>query len=346
MSGQADTNVWSPTDATPALAEAWRWSNTQLDRLAESLNNRLDGVDTVRCVAACGSLGRLEASSHSDADLLVVLQDDVSCDESQARDASDRVAQAVRDVGFEASKPGGVFAQPTSLAALADPKTRGLVADDPVLFAQRLHVLLDARSAYRPDAFEAVRESVLDRTIGPFGGAGWRNTTGIHPWEYLLNDLRRHRAAGLAWRQWDFDPQRGGWGTRQAKMRHSRLIEYVALTWLLAESTLHGDDARAWVTQRLRLTPMQRLAAVYDARGDEGFEQVAVCMERFVRAMADPRFRDELAESPVPAGDDATGSSLTTVSLQHAEGLSSLLTEFLLRHAGAWDARVVATMVL
>src|SRR5947199_73255 len=96
-----------------ALAAARAWSCAALERLREALANLGRDFPEVATVAASGSLGRLEAGPHSDADVVVVLHDAVAAD--RAAELMGRVWDALARVGLPRPKPTGIYATPATV---------------------------------------------------------------------------------------------------------------------------------------------------------------------------------------------------------------------------------------
>jgi len=140
-----------------ALEEAERFSHDVLDAVRASLAQEI--FPSVRTIAVAGSFGRLEASRASDADFIIVLDDDLTVD-SEARAAIEhsvitRLTQSFDDFGITSPNPEGVFALPRSLGELLPPEQEGGFGtpdEDTDLMGKRLLLLLESRSLWRDEA--------------------------------------------------------------------------------------------------------------------------------------------------------------------------------------------------
>ena len=306
----------APADDYPELAAAWERSRVlhiQIRALLEQSSGRLPGV---RAVAVSGSLGRMEAGPHADADLLVVADDDAPRDRAMAA-----VWDALAPLGLSRPKATGIFATPVSPAELLDPATVGRVVEDVGVFGKRIQLLLDAQPVYGFAAHERLTRAVAERYL-----AGGRR--------YLLNDLIRYYRSLCLEAQWDFGDRGMGWYGRDLKLRHSRAVMYAALLLLIGE--VEGeDDPAGWLAARLARTPLERLAGVYAAHGDPRFGRVATVYDRFVAATGDGRVRAELkAAAPAgPADLDRPPPSYVALS-ENARELTGELARFVLARGG------------
>jgi len=113
----------------PALDAAWRNSQGLLQQISQRLHTAaLD--PSILTVVACGSLGRMEAVDGSDGDLIVVLNDEIPTDSPEAQQAWDSVWEALVPLELPHSRRGGIFAIPTTPAALCNSDARGKIDED------------------------------------------------------------------------------------------------------------------------------------------------------------------------------------------------------------------------
>src|SRR5437868_4923141 len=110
----------------PALVQAWNQSRVQLSAIQSALEQSRLSPD-VETVAVVGSLGRMEASTHSDCDLIVILNDSVPLNSTTARDAYESVWAALAPLALTRPKPDGIYAAPASSAQLLNSDSLGKV---------------------------------------------------------------------------------------------------------------------------------------------------------------------------------------------------------------------------
>ena len=253
--------------------------------------------ESIRSVAVSGSLGRMEQLPQSDCDIIVVVADE-SLEEGPQRAAvlQQSVWDALRPLQIPAPLPDGIFAQPTSVGQLCDPARRGRIEEEPAVFGKRIQLLLDTQPVYGSEAYRDCVTSILDWYTGS-------PADGSSDWTYMQNDLIRYYRSLCVACQWgDRDNPARRW-ERNAKLRHSRLISYAALLLLSVEASLLRQPSD-WLMAQLTLTPLERLAAVYQrarqpgfARIMEAYDQFLGCLESRVFSQVDAQV-GALAEHP------------------------------------------------
>jgi predicted nucleotidyltransferase len=249
----------------------------------------------VETVVAAGSIGRLEASEWSDADVIVVLRDATHADAELARTLHQSVYAALSDIGLRLPKNWGIFTTPTSVAELCDPARLGRLDESPTVFGKRMQLILDSHAAWSAPGLKRVQAAILDWYATGFLAAEPRRE-----WTHLLNDLIRYWRSYCAWQQFELKVEEDdAWLVRNAKLQHSRLMNYAGLLLLLGEASRQGSAKREWLAPRLRLTPLERVTAVYEAHADPGIEIIRLHYARFMLAMEDGGVRQRLvADSP------------------------------------------------
>jgi hypothetical protein len=172
------------------------------------------------------------------------------------------------------------------------------VAEDPNVFGPRVQLVLDGRPVWGGLRHAALLAAVLGRYRWAFLGTHHRPA-----YSYLIDDVLRYWRSLCVAVRWDFDRDRGGWYWRQAKLWHSRLVMCAGLLFVLGEADRDDADI-GWVLARLEMTPLERLAWVYEANGDPHFERIAGAYERFLTLAHDPGRRAELARAAPGAPDE------------------------------------------
>lgn len=317
----------------PHLAGARVRSKAVIAAVRGRLADVGEAAPELRCVAVSGSIGRLEALAHSDCDLIVVVAD--GTDAARGRAVTDAVWARLAPLGLPAPVATGIYVRPVTAAALLDPATRGRVADDVDVFGKRMQILLDARPVHGEGAFTALRRAVLDRYA-----SGFLERDPAKQWSYLLNDLKRYFASYCVAKQWDFARDNGGWYVRSLKVRHSRVLMYAALLFLLGESAKLASGKPAWLAARLASTPLERLAWVYEANGDPGFARVARCYDRFLGLLGDPAARAALVRAAPACAEDLAPDRVPhyRALAENGSELMDELVRFLLARREAWGA--------
>jgi len=319
----------------PALDESWSRSRQILAEMHQHLTAAQLSTH-VRTIAVSGSLGRMEASDQSDCDLIVVLDDQISPAEPAAAQLCDSVWIALEAMRLKPPRSGGIYALPTSLAALCSEESRGRVDEDIPTFGKRFQLLWDAQPVYGYSAYEQLLDSVIDWYTAASPGEAplpW--------WRYLLNDLLRYYRSLCVKSQWDTNDGLGQWRSRNLKLGYSRVVMYAALLCLLGEGSRLTRDPNSWLRANLRLTPLERLAWCYRLADETGFDQVAATYDSFLAQMADPEFRRQLTS-------DSSAANHSTDYLTCREGSRELaleLSRLIRKRQDAWDASFGASLL-
>lgn len=320
----------------PALATARAWSCAVLSRLRAALADLGRHAPETAMVAVSGSLGRLEAGTHSDADVIVVLHQAVSG--RRAAQLMSHVWDALALVGPPRPTPTGIYATPATFAELCSRDTVGRIDEDVPTFGKRIQLILDAQPVYGFDgsagAFATVQAGILRRYHS-------------QSWAYLLNDLIRYFRSVRVRDQWNFSTGKGGWYLRSLKQEHSRVVLYAGLLLLLGEGGKESHDPPGWLAARLPWTPLERIAAVYVANADPHFNRVASAYERFLEMTAHAEHRALLsAAAPAAVADLQRGApAVYEALLANARLLQRELVRFVLARQADWGERFLEMLL-
>jgi len=287
----------------------------------------------VATVAVSGSLGRLEAGPHSDADLIVVLQD------HQALTIGGRAAMAhiwklLAPLHIPQPNPKGIFVTAACWPELCDRASVGRVVEDVALFGKRIQLLLDTRPVYCAEAYHRLVRAVVERYA-----AGFVAVNPEKEWVYLLNDLVRYFRSLCLECQWDFSTGNEGWYIRNAKLRHSRVVMYAGLLFLLGACSLERCDKVGWLLGHLDKTPLERLAWVYEHHGDAHFPIIAGAYDRFLACLEAPGYRAALMQAAPAAAPVGEMPALYTELHAGSRELMGELVRFVLARRGEWSER-------
>ena len=298
---------WIDLDAYPALRAAWTRSQRTLERMSQSLaESQLHSA--VEVVAVSGSMGRMEQIEFSDTDLIVILNTDRQLDSVQTDLAYQSVWQALHPLSLNQPRSYGIYATATSRSQLLDPSSLGQIDEAPAVFGKRIQMLLDSQPIFGEAIVNRLQQSILNRHAP--------DNADVNPsfsWQSLTNELIRYFRSLSVYYAWNARDEPQKWRHRNVKLRHSRLLMYSGLLLLLGQSQHESSqqEASKWVADRLRLTPLERVAWVYSINGDANFGVVARHYEQFLNQMQDPSFRQNLAREPVRNDDDVTSERLT-----------------------------------
>lgn len=318
-------HLLTPDVPRAPLAMARGRSLALVELLEAKLAERLADLPEIVCVAAAGSLARLESGPGSDLDAIVVTA--TTSDAPQTLMA--RVYGALADLPLQAPKAWGTYVSPISVATLLNTQVRGALDEPPADFGRRFQFLLDTRALYGHGAHAALRRQVLDWYVNDGPARGFA---------LLLHDLQRYRHAYHVWQSFKFERDADdGWYLRQAKLGTSRLLGFAGLGLLLGESSRHAARSD-WLAERLPLTPLERVQDVIGAYDPALLARVEFHYESALSLLFSPATRAALvAASPVdPREIPAQPPAAYAEVAQHAAALRALLTRFVLARRGVW----------
>lgn len=328
---------WSIDDfplTAPGLAGAWSFSQRRLQEISTRLTEAQMPPEIVT-VGIAGSLARMEATAQSDCDLVVVLRSDVEADSAEGSSAFKAVWEALEILNLDPPETEGIYSGPVSQRLLLDPATIGRVAEDQRAFGSRILFLLELQPVWGETAFRDLSRAIVERYADRY--------VALDPakqWTYLLNDLVRYFKSLCQTYLFAelYDNQR--WRLRNLKARHSRLLMYAGLLFLLGEASRVTVAKQPWLYERLTWTPLERLAACYAEYGDAQFETIAKALNQFVAASSDPGFRNSLTETLLPESSLARESNPQFLALKrNADDLIAELLRFALARRDDWADR-------
>lgn len=324
----------------PALKASREFSRAAIAGIGAALEASITRDEgPILTVAAAGSLGRLEATRHSDVDCIVIVDDEIACDAADLAAQIERIAREFPRIGLKPPKAGGIYCRPISVASLLDPGARGSLEESPAVFGTRMQLLLDAGALFRVDRFNSIREQLVD-----WYGVATESLGSAH----LVNDLSRYLHAYAVWQQFKFSrSEEDAWFLRQAKLRSTRVATFAGLLFLLGEST-RRQQTRGWLLSELARTPLGRLRCVFDAYPKANFIDVVALYEELHAMLADAAVRRELIRSSPTCVEDVpkhfTGAYATIHEL--SERLMRHLTDFVLARRDDWSPRIFRNWLL
>jgi hypothetical protein len=307
-----------------ALRQNWDFSSKFLESLSARCKGRLSkNVETV-CVA--GSFGRLEGSRESDADYIMVVRDPGASTIPADKEVLQRAIEAY---GVSPPNKSGVFTQPRSKTQLISPIGK---ADEKVdELGKRMLLLLESRPVYRSDQFQLLLKEIFDR---------YSEYVAVDPdkeFAFLANDLMRYFRFICVNYQASFWRQNEKWALRNLKLRHSRIVMYSGLLFLIGEASKQSGQKKIdAVFNNLSLTPLERIGLVYKQNGDGGFFRVLGLYNVFLARLSDPEWRNQLKDLEyadrysVPAFAEMKANS---------DAFIAEFVRFLLARRGQWSDR-------
>jgi predicted nucleotidyltransferase len=228
-----------------SITENWEFSHRSLVEIRRRLQSAFD--DPALMIAVAGSLGRLEASQESDLDFIIV-----STEPRDTTSVRTRVEELIQDMGFALPKADGVFSEGSSLKELLE----GVGTADENLghLARRMLLLLESQPILNDNLYSVVIEKVFERYTGHVKRENHKQ------FAFLVNDLIRYFRSICVNYQSTFWRENEKWPLRNLKLRHSRVIMYAGLLFLLGHaSRVSGGQRVDFVQASLNLTPLDRI---------------------------------------------------------------------------------------
>ncbi len=254
-------------------------------------------------IVVCGSMARMEMSSASDFDYLIVAHGLVE-DASRLRTFRKACDEWCKQRAIHPPGKTGVFGRIVSGAELVD--QIGLELDTNASLTRRVLVLEESVSLLEPKLHRKLVEVIIGRYLYEEHG----NASG--PPRFLLNDIVRYwRTIAVdyeakVWRDLKVD----GWGVRYLKLRISRKLTFVSalVSLFLVELTKPSDPAAFLGEQFVDLPALARMAQLVDVLGDDAsalqdLRRVLELADAFCAFLDDPDRRDAANEVSPPASE-------------------------------------------
>ena len=257
----------------------------------ESLNDITGTAENDICFAAVGSVGRDEALSASDLDLIPVCADDEVLKRYQPHDES--VRKCIREKLKIKVSAGSDLTKPISLESLAAPETIGGDDDNSSALTKRLLVLTESRCAGGKLPLHDIRAKLLDAY------AGSERTSGKHVLS-LCNDIGRYYRTLCIEYKAKVDVDEKDWCTRNLKLRHSRKFWYFSsMMSIAALANTHPDGREKYKAGLLRAFALSPTLRLVNSVSDEHKPLVGKILDRFayfLQFMSDNSRRKALSQ--------------------------------------------------
>ena len=308
----------------PALRQNWDYSVKLLNHLSAKCVDSLS--ENVETIAVAGSFGRLEGSHESDADYIMIVTDP---GHSSIPKDNDVLQKAIKEYGVLPPNKSGVFSQPRSRSQLIDPIGK---ADEEVdELGKRMLLLLESRPIYRADRFD----EFLNELFGRY--SEYVSADPDKEFTFLMNDLMRYFRYICVNYQANFWRQNEKWALRNLKLRHSRILMYSGLLFLLGEASKHRGPAKvACVRDHLSHTPLERIGWVYEQNHDGGFFRILGLYNLFVSRLSDSDWRAKLKEVEY---EDRYSTAAFAEMKANSDAFIAEFVRFLFARRGQWSDR-------
>ena len=320
----------------PAIEESKRASEERMQLLRDLFSReKPDSED--RSVVAFGSIGRQEWTDGSDLDWTLLV-------DGQADPAhlliSQKIRSALDNANFNAPGRSGVFGSMAFSHEIIH--NIGGEHDTNRNMTQRILLLLESTTVgHRSEAYERVLRGVFDRYLEEDAALPDQQRSQHNLPRFLLNDIVRFwrtMAVDFASKQRERGGQ--GWGLRNAKLRMSRKLIFVAGLLMCFNCALHSSSGfedrvpRRAVPRHLQYLismsknmPLEILASAllsYQA-SDETSCKIFTAYDRFLGMLDDTNTRKKLEGlSAEAAATSSTFTKVREISHDFQDGLTEL----------------------
>jgi len=314
----------------PALKGNWDFSCSKLSNLNERLNEKIKSTDVAIVVA--GSYGRLDACVESDLDYMILTEKP----NGGTAEIKGQLIEIATEIGIPMPNATGVFSEVIPITEMIE--RTGSKDDSIASLAQRMLLLMESRPIYN----EQLYRDVVARILRKYLAFVIENTS--KEALFFLNDIIRYFRTICVNYEFNFWKEEDKWVMRNVKLRHSRIVMYAGLLLLVLNSSKHtedDDDKWAYLSTRIELSPLEKIAHVYKDNRDHSVNRVLSIYDVFLRKISNPELRkalridyDERYKSP-----DYIEMKVTSDALQ------TELTRFIFAQKGRWTEQVLEYLI-
>lgn len=315
----------------PALKFNWIYSYKILEKLNEKLNNEINDDKNISIVVA-GSFGRLDASTESDLDYIILVER-YDIDVEKIKKIVEKIAN---ELNIKLPSLTGVFSEIIPINDMI--KKTGSTDDNLTSLAQRLLLLMESRPIYN----EVLFRSAVDRILRKYLELVIEDTT--KETLFFLNDIIRYFRSICVNYQFNFWKEETKWVIRNVKLRHSRITMYAGMLLLCLNSSKYiknGNNKFSYISSKIELTPLEKIVHVYQDNIDLSFTKILGISNVYIRKISDPTIRKALQTdyedrylnpyySELKVASDALQTELTRFIFAQKEHWTDAIYEYLI----------------
>ncbi|MDR0797168.1 MAG: nucleotidyltransferase domain-containing protein [Nitrososphaerota archaeon] len=223
-----------------------------MTKLNQKLSEHFNNTDVTIVVA--GSFGRFDAGKPSDLDFYVV-----SNNARTSQQIHKTVTKFAKELKLKLPNTAGIFSKALELHQIIT--KMGYNHETPDELAQRLLLLLETQPIYNMEFYEKAVNGILDKYF---------DLHKKHPYKeavILLNDLIKYFRYICMNYQFNFWDNNEKWVIRNIKLRHSRVIMYAGLLFVLLNASKHCIEKTEYIKKMIKLTPIERINSVLTENG-------------------------------------------------------------------------------
>jgi hypothetical protein len=235
------------------------FSENKLREISQELESVFQSNDFSIVIA--GSYGRLEASRESDFDYFILFDSETVNPET----IKNEVNAVLTKVGIDPPNPDGVFSKHFPVSDLIN--NIGGHEDSLPKLGQRMLLLMESRAFYNDTYYRKVVERILNKYLEYVIKGSQKECV------FLLNDLIRYFRSMAVNYEYTFWKESQKWTIRNIKLRHSRILIYAGILFLILEASKE-DDKLSFFLKHIYKTPIEKIKAIYDINSNSQINEV------------------------------------------------------------------------
>ncbi len=278
----------------PFILNNWHFSVRTLLKLQDKVFDSFKAAEFNNdvCLAAVGSYGRLEASSSSDLDYLLIYKGEEN-ESYKYKSLDDKISQILDEEGTK--KPSGIgktFVSPASLTQLTT--NIGGNKDKTQHLTWRVLMLTESKCLYNPTLYKQILSRIFEHYTKTS-----REKRG-YP-RALINELIRYYRTVAVDYLYKVEEINKPWALRNFKLRHSRKFWFFT-NMVLILHTFRGlpdtfsDDCYDHLFDEIRLSPIEKLAIVLLENDKKDLIMPFTLYNEFLGIINDSNIREEMSE--------------------------------------------------
>jgi len=300
---------------------SWQYSCDVLTKLNQKLSEHFNNADLT--IAVAGSFGRFEAGAPSDLDFFVVSYDD-ACTTQQIHS---KVVMCAKELKLELPSTDGVFSEVLQLSQIIE--AMGKKHETPDELAQRLLLLVETQPIYNVEFYDKVVNGILDKYF--YLQRDYPDKEAV----ILLNDLIKYFRYICMNYQFKFWHDEEKWVVRNIKLRHSRVIMYAGLLFLLLNASKYRRSKVKYIKEKIKLTPIERIAAVL-TENDADPSPLFECYDKYLGIINNSEIRKSLVAVKYA---DRYKNPVFKELKTNSDQLQTFLTNSVLDMRGQWSPK-------
>jgi len=193
---------------------------------------------------------------------------------------------------------------------------------------------MECRPIYNEAYFSQITTAILDHYLDLVRSEKEKEAL------VLLNDLIkyfRQICLNVEFSFWQ-DKEKDKWGLRNVKLRHSRVIIYVGLLFLILNSSKKRSEKINYLKSNIHLSPLEKIYSVYEDNIDYNFERVMGAYNNFLQKVQNNNVRNELKK--LTYNDRYCNDDYVQLKI-NSDFLQSELTRFIMDNRNNWTSKII-----